>query len=161
MLMNQRNRNRTPFPKLIPFSDNQNGCTEMQYILYSSYCLDNNVTELLLSSADNQAETGNTQSSNRIKIAMINTSATGNLFVNTVMMGELPLSVASLTFNENTVNILIDHGADMHAQNSYGDTVLHSLVKYSAVYPNKTDNVITEMQHILYSSYCLMGELHQ
>jgi ankyrin repeat protein len=60
---------------------------------------------------------------------MIHTLATGNLFVNTVMMGELPLSVASLTFNENTVNILIDHGVDMHAQNSYGDTVLHSLVK--------------------------------
>ena len=109
---------------------------------------DNNVTKLLLSSADNQAETGNTQSSNRIKIAMINTSATGNLFVNTVMMGELPLSVASLTFNKNTVNILIDHGANMHAQNSYGDTVLHSLVKYSGVYPNKTDNVIEMFKYL-------------
>ena len=109
---------------------------------------DNNVTKLLLSSAENQAETGNTQSLNRIKIAMIHTPATGNLFVNTVMMGELPLSVASLTFNENTVNILIDHGADMHAQNSYGDTVLHSLVKYSAVYPNKTDNVIEMFKYL-------------
>jgi transient receptor potential cation channel subfamily V protein 2 len=109
---------------------------------------DKNVTELLLSSAENQAEIGNTQSSNRIKIAMIHTPATGNLFVNTVMMGELPLSVASLTFNENTVNILIDHGADMHAQNSYGDTVLHSLVKYSAVYPNKTDNVIEMFKYL-------------
>jgi hypothetical protein len=61
---------------------------------------------------------------------------------------ELPLSVASLTFNENTVNILIDHGVDMHAQNSYGDTVLHSLVKYSAVYPNKTDNVIDMFKYL-------------
>jgi ankyrin repeat protein len=54
------------------------------------------------------------------------------MFVNTVMMGELPLSVASLTFNEDAVSILLEHGAGMHAQNSYGDTVLHSLVKYSS-----------------------------
>ena len=109
---------------------------------------DNDVTKLLLSSAENQAETGKKQSSNRIKMSMINTPATGRMFVNTVMMGELPLSVASLTFNENTVNILLDHGADMHAQNSYGDTVLHSLVKYSAVYPNKTDNVIEMFEYL-------------
>jgi hypothetical protein len=36
----------------------------------------------------------------------------------------------------------------MHAQNSYGDTVLHSLVKYSAVYPNKTDNVIDMFKYL-------------
>ncbi|CAG2219787.1 unnamed protein product [Mytilus edulis] len=30
----------------------------------------------------------------------------------------------------------------MHRQNGCGDTVFHSLVKYSAVYPNKADNVI-------------------
>jgi hypothetical protein len=36
----------------------------------------------------------------------------------------------------------------MHAQNRYGDTVLHSLVKYSAVYPNKTDNVIEMFKYL-------------
>lgn len=109
---------------------------------------DSDVTGLLLSSAENQAETGNKQLSNRTKMIMINTPATGKFFVNTVMMGELPLSVASLTFNKDTMHILIDHGADMHAQNSYGDTVLHSLVKYSAVYPNKTDNVIEMFKYL-------------
>jgi hypothetical protein len=36
----------------------------------------------------------------------------------------------------------------MHAQNSYGDTVLHSLVKYSAVYPNKMNNVIEMFKYL-------------
>lgn len=100
---------------------------------------DEEATELLLSSSANHA---NMPFPNRTKLSMINTQATGQMFVNTVMMGELPLSVAALTFNEIIVDKLLDHGADMHAQNSLGDTVLHSLVKYSAVYPNKTENVI-------------------
>ena len=109
---------------------------------------DNDVTKLLLSSAVKEAESGKKQSSNRTKMSMINTPATGRIFVNTVMMGELPLSVASLTFNEETVCTLLEHGAKLHTQNSYGDTVLHSLVKYSAVYPNKTDNVIEMFKHL-------------
>jgi transient receptor potential cation channel subfamily V protein 2 len=126
-------------------SDNYKGQTPLHIAITKG---DNDVTELLLSSAENQAETGKKQSSNRIKMSMINTLATGRMFVNTVMMGELPLSVASLTFNEDAVNILLEHGADLHAQNRYGDTVLHSLVKYSAVYPNKTDNVIEMFKYL-------------
>ncbi|CAG2191056.1 unnamed protein product [Mytilus edulis] len=68
--------------------------------------------------------------------------ATGRIFTNTVMMGELPLHVAALTFKESIVDLLLENGAKMHRQNGCGDTVFHSLVKYSAVYPNKADNVI-------------------
>jgi ankyrin repeat protein len=126
-------------------SDNYKGQTPLHIAITKG---DNDVTGLLLTSAVREAEPGKKQSSNRTKLSMINTPATGRIFVNTVMMGELPLSVASLTFNEDAVSILLEHGADMHAQNSYGDTVLHSLVKYSAVYPNKTDNVIEMFKYL-------------
>lgn len=79
---------------------------------------------------------------------MIQTQATGLIFANTVMMGELPLSVAALTFNENVVDVLIEKGSMIYAQNSLGDTVMHSLVKYAAVYPDKTDKVITMLSYL-------------
>jgi biopolymer transport protein ExbD len=72
------------------------------------------------SSAVKEAESGKKQSSNRTKMSMINTPATGRIFVNTVMMGELPLSVASLTFNEETVCTLLEHGAKLSRRVYHG-----------------------------------------
>ncbi|XP_041350755.1 transient receptor potential cation channel subfamily V member 5-like [Gigantopelta aegis] len=72
--------------------------------------------------------------------------ATGSRFRNTVMMGELPLSVAAATCNNNIVLQLINAGAKMNARNSYGDTVFHTLVKFSCLHPDKLENFISIMK---------------
>ncbi|XP_071156124.1 transient receptor potential cation channel subfamily V member 5-like isoform X1 [Mytilus edulis] len=125
-------------------SENYQGQTPLHIAITRG---DDNVTELLLSSSNLESE--RKQYSSRTKLTMINTPAVGRIFANTVMMGELPLSVAALTFNETIVDLLLDHGANMHSENSCGDTVLHSLVKYAAVYPNKTDNVINMFTYLI------------
>lgn len=73
---------------------------------------------------------------------LLQLTATGGRFVNTVMMGQLPLSVAALTGNTKIVDILIHYGAILHAQNGEGDTVFHSIVKYAAMYPEKVMAII-------------------
>ena len=79
---------------------------------------------------------------------LLHTCATGSRFVNTVMMGELPLSVAALKNDMEIVDLLIDSDVDVSRTNSQGDTVFHSLVKYAAVYPEKIQNVIDMMQFL-------------
>ncbi|XP_061170184.1 transient receptor potential cation channel subfamily V member 5-like [Saccostrea echinata] len=76
---------------------------------------------------------------------LLHTRATGSRFVNTVMMGQLPLTVAALKGNADIVDILLQYGADILIQNEEGDTVFHSLIKYSATYPEK----VVTMLHML------------
>ncbi|CAG2191054.1 unnamed protein product [Mytilus edulis] len=80
--------------------------------------------------------------------SILKTKATGSIFTNTVMMGELPLHVAALTLDENIMEILLDKKPKMRAKNSCGDTVFHSLVKYAAIYPNKSDSVIKMLTYL-------------
>ncbi|KAK7501828.1 hypothetical protein BaRGS_00006914, partial [Batillaria attramentaria] len=75
--------------------------------------------------------------------------ATGSEFTNaTVMMGELPLSVAALTFNFVLVTKLLDKGAEVFGTNSRGDTVFHSLVRYAGEYPEKSKEAKKMIQRI-------------
>jgi ankyrin repeat protein len=64
------------------------------------------------------------------------------------MMGELPLSVAALTFNTDMVDTLVSHGAKLHAVNSRGDTALHSLVRFAALHPEKEAEVVAMMREL-------------
>ncbi|XP_067662642.1 transient receptor potential cation channel subfamily V member 2-like [Haliotis asinina] len=84
----------------------------------------------------------------KFKDQVLRMVATGSRFTNTVMMGELPLSVAALTLDTDTVELMFKYGpSDMISfQNSYGDTVFHSLIKYACLNPNKT-NAVLEMCH--------------
>jgi len=74
--------------------------------------------------------------------------ALGKKFANTVMMGELPLSVAALTFNKEMINTLVNKGAKKHRHNSKGDTVFHSLIRYAAIYPEKTKDVLNTLDYL-------------
>lgn len=86
--------------------------------------------------------------SQSLKNALLHTLATGQKFVNTVMMGELPLSVAALTFNSDMIDILLRNGAEMERKNTKGDTVFHSLIHFAAIYPAHTANVLTTMKFL-------------
>ena len=68
----------------------------------------------------------------------------------TALGGQLPLSVAALTFNKEMVDLLISQGATVFACNSSGDSVFHSLVKYAARWPEKTDAILDMMSHIIH-----------
>ena len=86
--------------------------------------------------------------------------ATGSKFVNTVMMGEIPLTVAALKLNTNILEVLIRHGAELSKQNRMGDNVCHSLIKYAHLYPEKLPEILKVCEHISkISVLCIPGDI--
>ncbi|XP_061196783.1 transient receptor potential cation channel subfamily V member 3-like [Saccostrea echinata] len=78
---------------------------------------------------------------------LLNICANGSRFKNTALMGQLPLSVAALVMKENDSNskriidVILEKKASLCAQNTHGDTVFHSLIKYGDIYPEKICHV--------------------
>lgn len=86
--------------------------------------------------------------SHNLKAALLHQLATGFKFANTVMMGELPLSVAALTFNQDMIVALLKNGAEMERRNTKGDTVFHTLIRYAAIYPEHVPNVMATINFL-------------
>ncbi|KAH3803028.1 transient receptor potential cation channel subfamily V member 5-like [Dreissena polymorpha] len=86
--------------------------------------------------------------SQSVRAALLQQCASGDMFANTVMMGELPLSVAALTFNEQMIDLLLRNGAELERQNTKGETVLHSLIRYAAIYPEHARKVHLTMEYL-------------
>ncbi|XP_060578311.1 transient receptor potential cation channel subfamily V member 5-like [Ruditapes philippinarum] len=76
------------------------------------------------------------------KSTLLKRKATGKIFTNTVMMGEVPLTIAALTFNRGMFDLLLNEGADLDGTNSLGDNVCHSLIRYGYLYPEKLNDVL-------------------
>ncbi|WAR05533.1 TRPV3-like protein [Mya arenaria] len=75
--------------------------------------------------------------------------ATGRNFKQTVMIGELPLFTAALSFNIEMFEILLNKGADLYETNSTKDDIYHALIRYAHYYPNKEDEVIEFLRLIM------------
>ena len=86
---------------------------------------------------------------------LLHQRATGSKFVNTVMMGEIPLTVAALKLNTTIIEVLLRHGAELSKQNSMGDNVCHSLIKYAHLYPEKLPDILKVCEHI--SKFSVLG----
>ncbi|XP_060606506.1 transient receptor potential cation channel subfamily V member 6-like [Ruditapes philippinarum] len=79
---------------------------------------------------------------------ILSASAIGTRFENTVMLGEIPLIVAALTLNIKLFDKLIEYGAKIDSQNSKGDNVCHSLIRYANLYPEKINDIMTMVERI-------------
>lgn len=87
------------------------------------------------------------------------TCAVGSKFNNTVLMGQLPLSVAALACKEKDFQIithLLLQKAKIWNQNEDGDTVFHSLIKYADIYPEKTQHLKKTFEFLWekFNEYC-------
>jgi len=78
---------------------------------------------------------------------LLNTRATGSAFGKTVMMGELPLFAAALSFDHDMVAEMLQQGAKPYMTNSKGDTVFHSIIKYVSFNKDK----IGDARRMIYS----------
>ncbi|XP_045170197.2 transient receptor potential cation channel subfamily V member 3-like [Mercenaria mercenaria] len=76
--------------------------------------------------------------------------AVGPVFQDTVMMAGTPLGVAALKFNEEIFSIVLRNFATgLDVTNDKGDNIIHSLIKYANVQPDKVRDVKQMLRYIL------------
>ncbi|KAL3870188.1 hypothetical protein ACJMK2_038269 [Sinanodonta woodiana] len=98
--------------------------------------------------------------SEETQIQRLHTRVADKAFNNNVMGAELPLSVATLTGNKIMVEYLLRRGARPTEKNSRGENVLHSIIFYAYLYPEKAD-LMLEMVTFYLDTSTAMKELIQ
>lgn len=81
---------------------------------------------------------------------LLSICAVGEKFKNTVLIGQLPFSVAALACRNKEFQI-IDYllkKVDIWEKNEAGDTVFHSLIRYADIYPEKMKHIQHTFEHI-------------
>lgn len=78
------------------------------------------------------------------------TCAVGKKFKNTVLIGQLPFTVAALACKNKDFQIIkyLLPEVDVWKKNKDGDTVFHSLIKYADIYPEKMENIRPSFEYV-------------
>lgn len=89
--------------------------------------------------------------------------ADGEKFKNTVLIGQLPFSVAALVCTNKDFKIIdyLLEKVEIWKQNKAGDTVFHSLIRYADIYPEKMQHIRPTFEHIwseVFSNYISESE---
>ncbi|XP_045169064.2 transient receptor potential cation channel subfamily V member 3-like [Mercenaria mercenaria] len=80
--------------------------------------------------------------------------AVGPVFQNTVMMSGTPLGVAALKFNKEVFAVVLQHFASgLDVTNDKGDNIVHSLIKYAYLQPDKLDAVLEMLTFVLHGKF--------
>ncbi|KAK3590361.1 hypothetical protein CHS0354_020683 [Potamilus streckersoni] len=82
------------------------------------------------------------------KVTCLEQRATGLKFKNTVLLAEIPLSIAALTCNKELFEKLLEHGARVDGVNSQSDSIYHCFIVYAYLYPEKVSNILDMMKYI-------------
>ncbi|XP_022290941.2 transient receptor potential cation channel subfamily V member 3-like [Crassostrea virginica] len=75
---------------------------------------------------------------------LLRKESTGYKFRRTVLLGQLPLTVAALVCKNDNFKIiktLLKNGAEIWWRNDFNDTVFHSLIQYADIFPSKMPNL--------------------
>ncbi|XP_065927394.1 transient receptor potential cation channel subfamily V member 1-like [Magallana gigas] len=81
---------------------------------------------------------------------LLKTCAVCNKFKNTVLIGQLPFSVAALACRNKDFQIIkyLLTEVDVWKRNRDGDNVFHSLIKYADIYPEKMQHIRPTFEYI-------------
>ena len=87
----------------------------------------------------------------------------GPKFQSSLMMAGSPLGVAALKFNEEVFDLTLLHFApSLDVTNDKGDTIIHSLIKYASIQPDKLEDILTMLTYILQCKFTeKVDEKHQ
>jgi hypothetical protein len=81
--------------------------------------------------------------------------AVGPIFQASPMMAGTPLGVAALKFNEDIFKLILSHFASgLDVTNDKGDSIIHSLIKYACVQPDKHNDILTMISYVLQCKFC-------
>ncbi|XP_053374006.1 transient receptor potential cation channel subfamily V member 6-like [Mercenaria mercenaria] len=86
--------------------------------------------------------------------------AVGPVFQDTVMMAGTPLGVAALKFNREIFALVFERfSSGLDVTNDKGDNIVHSLIKYAYVQPDKLNDVLEMLSYVLQCEF--MTEIHE
>ncbi|XP_045178622.2 transient receptor potential cation channel subfamily V member 3-like [Mercenaria mercenaria] len=88
--------------------------------------------------------------------------AVGPVFQNTVMMSGTPLGVAALKFNKEVFAVVLQHFASgLDVTNDKGDNIVHSLIKYAYLQPDKLKDVLEMLRFVLHCKFVMTDPIFE